>query len=176
MEYHEFLQEVQKPGSKPHTISHCLGSRDAWKWVRKSKWKPLKGYRCSSSLYSEIINEMNLYNLEQLLAGHQVILPHQMGALELIGVSPKVSFEEGSVKSNYRIDWQKTLQYWYEERDARVEKKLVKRVQGIIPSLRYSKKQARYKNQKFYQFRPNRSVVRLLGRKAENEKINALIY
>lgn len=176
MSYQEFLNKIQRCGSKPHNISHCYGARDAWKWVRKNKWESLKGYKCSSSLYGAVIDEVNKMLSEKLLEGHSVDLPHQMGTLRLIAKEGKTGFLEGKIRNNYRVDWKKTLECWYEDDDARKQKIKIKRVQKYIYSLEYLKQHARYRNQKFYQFRVNRSLVRALGDKIENERLNALIY
>lgn len=176
MSYKEFLKNVQKQGSKPHTISHCLGARDAWKWVRKNKWSLLKGNACSSSTYGAVIDEVNKVLSEKLLEGHSIVLPHQMGILKLVAIHSKLSFKDGKLENNYRTDWKKTLEYWYEDEEAFREKKCIKRVQKLLYAIKYLKASARYKNQKYYQFRLNRSLVRALGNKIENEKLNALIY
>lgn len=176
MKYQEFLNDLQKKGSKPHSISHCLGARDAWKKIRKDKWGYLKGNKCSSSLYGAVIDEVNKILSEMLLEGHKIELPHQMGSIELIAAQSKLDYKDGKLKSNYRIDWKKTLEYWYEDNEARRDRRCIKRVQKYIYSILYSKHNARYRNQKFYQFRANRSLVRTLGNKIENEKLNALIY
>lgn len=176
MSYHEFLNTLQKRGSKPHKLTHCLGVRDAWKWVRKNKWKALKGNKCSSADYGTVINEVNKILIERLLEGHSIVLPHQMGTLKLTAVNTKISYKDGKLQNNYRTDWKKTLEYWYEDNEAYKEKKRIKRIQKLLYSIKYIKNSARYKNQMFYQFRVNRGLVRTLGNKIENEKLNALIY
>lgn len=176
MGYQEFLRVLQKQGSKAYKISKCLGARDAWKWVRKNKWELLDKQQCSHTLYGAVVNEMNKILAEQLLEGHQIILPYQMGSLELVAKKERVSFKEGSLHTNYRTDWKKTLKYWYEDEEALREHKQIKRVQKYIYSIKYRKHSAKYKNQRHYMFRANRSLVRALGNKIENEKMNALIY
>lgn len=176
MEYKSFLRQLQKQGSKPHRISHCYGVRDAWKWVRKNQWKALKGTHCSSSTYGAIINLTNKLLVEMLFEGHRIPLPYRMGTLELIATPASIKSLGGEVKSNYRTDWKKTLEYWHEDKEALQQRKRIKRVQKFIYSFYYSKHTAAYRNQRYYQFRVNRSLVRLLGEKIENEKLNALIY
>lgn len=176
MSYQEFLREIQKKGSKAHKISHCYGARDAWKWVRKNNWKSLGNNKCESSLYGAVISRVNQLLAEKVLEGHTLELPHQMGTFVLAAAPSAVSFEEGKMKDNYRVDWQKTLAYWYEDEEAKKSKSLIKRVQKYIYFIRYSKHKARYRNQKYYDFRINRSLVRALGKKADNEKLKVLIY
>ena len=174
MGYQEFLNKLQRRGSNKYKIAHCLGARDAWLWVRRNKWIPLKGNKCSEQLYSEIVSSINLLLVEQLLEGHTIEFPHQMGHLQLISVSPKLKNSNGKYINNYRVDWKKTLDYWYHDEEARKKKQVVKRIQNNIYSIIYSKEGAKYKNQRYYCFRANRSLVRKLGRCIENGRVTAL--
>lgn len=173
MEYQEFLNSLQKRGSKPHHINHCLGSRDAWKWVRKNKWKALGGTPCHQSIYSAIVDTVNKILVEQLLEGHEIEFPHQMGTLKLISAPTKVYVENGELKTNYRTDWKKTLELWYEDEEARNSHKTVKKINSRNYSIKYDKSKARYANRRLYQFRANRSLSKELGRASESRKIIA---
>ena len=174
MSYQAFLNRLQKRGSKPHTISHCLGARDAWKWVRKNKWKLLGHYPVSHTLYSCIIDSVNKILVEQMLEGHRIDLPHKMGSLYLASVPARVAWESGELKTNYRTDWLKTLKLWYEDEEARESHKTVKRIQSDIVFIRYDKQKAVFTNRRFYVFRANRSLVRKVGKAIEERKVNVM--
>lgn len=176
MGYEEFLNKLQKRGSKPHSISHCFGARDAYKWVRKNKWTALKGSKCTDSEYSAVISLVNKHLVELILSGHSIEFPHQMGSLKVVGVPAKVGYVEGKLTNNYRVDWKKTLEYWYNDSEARENRQKVKRISSCIYHIVYDKTCARFRNRKFYQYRINRSLGKALGKKAENQKINTLIY
>lgn len=173
-DYQNFLNDLQKRGSKPHRISHCLGARDAWKWVRKNKWQTLGGKPCPQSLYGEIINAVNWFLVEQLLDGHEVELPYQMGSLLIESQPAKVFMEDGELKNNYRTDWRKTLEYWYEDAEAKATHKTIKRVQNQIYYVNYLKRKAKFRNRRFYRFRPNRSLVKYVGHAVENGSIRGV--
>lgn len=173
--FQEFLNNLQKRGSKPHHISHCLGTRDAWKWVRKNHWEALRGIHCEQSLYSKIINEVNLILSEQILEGHEIEFPHQMGKIVLSAVSSKVYIKDGEVKNTYNIDWKKTLDYWYQNPEARESHKPIKWVQNNLYYIHYYKKHAHFNNRFFYQFRPNRSLLKKMGKVVQTRKIKAEI-
>ena len=176
MNYQEFLTSLQKQGSKPHKLSHSLGARDAWKWVRRNKWEATQHTPVNSSLYGAVISRVNQLLVEKLLEGHIIEFPYQMGILEFTASLAKLEYKDGEIKDNYRIDWKKTLEYWYEDAEAFKNRKLIKRVQHYICKIHYSKLKARYKNQKYYDLRLNRSLVRAMGDKIANERINAKIY
>lgn len=174
-EYQQFLNKLQKRGNNKHTVSHCLGARDAWKWVRTDKWKALNNKKCSASLYSSVINTVNSILAEKLLEGHEIVFPYNMGSVRLIQVPASIKLKEGKVTNNYRTDWKKTLEYWYSDKEARENKIRIKRVQKYLCSIQYCKQRARYRNQRFYSFRANRSLIRQLGRKIENSRLNTLM-
>lgn len=172
-DYDSFLNTLQKRGSKPHSISHCLGSRDAWKWVRRNKWKELGGKPCDQSLYSKVVSHINQILAERLLEGYEIPFMHGMGSLRLSSMEAKVSIENGKVVTNCCIDWKRTLQCWYEDKEMRDAHKTLKWVQKKLYFVRYYKGQAVFKNRRFYSFRPNRSLVKALGRNSARSRLNA---
>ena len=170
-DYQKFLRDLQKWGSKPHKIGHCLGTRDAWKWVRKNKWEALGGKPFDQLMYSKIINNVNKALVEQLLDGHEIEFPFQMGSLILKSRPVVVKFKKGKLINNYRIDWEKTLNYWFEDKEALKKREVVKRIQKNIYSIKYQKDKAKFKNRHFYLFRANRNLVKSLGNVIENGRV-----
>ena len=168
-EFQEYLNKLQKRGSKPHKIRHCLGSRDAFHWVRKNKYKALEGTPCDKLLYSKIVSEVNKALVEMLLEGHQIDFPHKMGYLILTSSPARVAYKDGELKTNYMTDWKKTLQYMYENPDSH---KRIMRVQPLIYAIRYYKTGSPYHNRHFYTFRLNRSLAKKLGAAVEAGKLN----
>lgn len=173
-DYQSFLNRLQKRGSKPHKISHCLGARDAWKWVRRNKWEALDGNPCSQSLYGCIIDTVNEILAEHLIDGHEIELPCRMGSIYLASVPAKVAWEGDELKTNYRTDWLKTLRLYYEDEEARSAHKTVKRVQRDIVFIKYDRTKANYTNKRFYVFRANRSLVRRVGEALEDGRAKAM--
>jgi hypothetical protein len=169
-QYQEFLNQLQKRGSKPHKISHCLGSRDAFHWVRKNKWKATGGKTVDKQLYSKIVSEIHKVLVESLLEGHELELPYQMGSLILVRTPSKVYYDNGELKTNYRTDWKKTLNYrFYEDPEGH---QLIKHIEPFIYTVKYYKRGARYHNRKFYNFRANRSLLREVRAAMERGKMN----
>lgn len=172
-DFQEYLNKLQKRGSKPHKISHCLGTRDAWKWVRKNKWKALGGKPYDQSLYSKIIDEVHKNMVELILEGHIVEFPHRMGNLMLASLPAKVFYDENGIQTTYRTDWKKTLDVWFTDKELQESHKTIKRVHKEIFFIRYQKGSANYHNKRFYSYRANRSLVRKLGEAIERGKVNA---
>ena len=166
-DYQEFLNKLQKKGSKPHKLGHCLGTRDAWKWVRKHRWIRFGGEPVDQLLYSKVINEVNKILVEKMLEGHVFDAPFSMGSFLIASKPARVEVVNGQLLTNYRTDWKKTLQYFYEDEEGRNQHKTIKRIQPDIYYIKYSKHGAKYHNRMFYKFRANRSFVRKLGAAVE---------
>lgn len=171
-DYQKFLGKLQKRGSNPHRIKHCLGSRDAFMWVRKNHWKALEGKKCDKLLYSRIIDAVNQELVELLFEGHEIEFPYQMGTLVINCRPAKVYYKDGEIMTNYKVDWKKTLDYLYTDSEAMENHSRVKRVQPYIYSVRYYKRKARYLNRRFYSFRVNRSLRRNLGIAVEKGRLH----
>lgn len=169
MSYKEFTDRILKRGSHPYKIGKCLGSRDAWKWVRRNKWEATKGIHYSSSIYSSLISLVNKLLIEEVLEGHIVTFPYSMGSL-YIRSNPISIKPDGS--NNYGVDWKKTLEWWHEDPSAFKDKKLIKRCNKAILRIFFHK--GGFKNQKYYSFRVNRSLKQALGRLQETSRIKAL--
>lgn len=171
--YQEFLGKLQKRGSKPHRLRHCLGSRDAFHWVRKNKWKDLDGNPCDKLLYSRIIHEVNRELAEMFLEGHEIEFPYQMGSLVLNCKPSKVEYRDGKIENNYRVDWERTLRYLYDDREALEKHERVKRIGPLIYGARYYKGKAHFLNRRFYFFRLNRSLRRRIGKMVGKGRVHA---
>ena len=169
MSYKEFTDKVLKRGSHPYKIKGCLGSRDAWNWVRKNRWEATEGKRFTSSVYSSLISLVNKLLAEKVLDGHVVTFPYSMGSL-YIRNNPIFIKLDGS--NNYGIDWKKTLEWWHEDPSAYKNRKLIRRHNKSILRIFFHK--GGFKNQKYYSFRVNRSLKQALGKLQENTKVKSL--
>ena len=171
-QYQEFVAKLQKKGSKPHKISHCLGARDAFHWVRKNHWKATGDKPVDKLLYSRIVSEVHTVLVEARREGQEIEFPYQMGSRVLSRTPAKVYYDDdGELKTNYKVDWDRTMDYRYNEDPEGHQ--LIKRIQPFIYTVKYYKKGARFHNRKFYHFRTNRSLIRTVGRAVERGKVSA---
>ena len=69
------------------------------------------------SIYS-IIRKVNEYLADSLLRGHDIVLPHKMGRIEVKKYEARITLEGNKVKTNLPIDWDRTLKLWSEDEEA----------------------------------------------------------
>lgn len=177
MDYTEFQKFknkiVNKKAIREFKVRNSFGVRDCYKDIRKHHWynigRPLK----ESEFYA-IIRGVNDLLAEELLKGNSVTFPEGMGKLELRKFKVGVKLEGDKVKNTYPVDWGKTLQLWYEDDEARVNKTLVRNESKYVYYIKYCKFTATYENQCFYEFVVNRFVKRGLKNRIKNGEIDAL--
>lgn len=159
MNLKEFRKRVLKVDQPRKTsINNSYGVYDAYKYYRKNK--PLdKKYILTESQYFAIIRKLNLMLTEELLSQRDIIFPLSMGKLEVRKWSPEVKLDkDGKVTNNYPIDWDRTLRLWYEDKEAREERFILKKKEKEVFVIRYSKSHAKYKNQSYFEFIVNRAL------------------
>lgn len=159
MSLKEFRKRILKVNqSRKTSITNSYGVYDAYKYYRKNK--PLdKKYIISESQYFSIIRKLNLILGQELLAQRDIIFPLGMGKIEVRKRFPEVKVDkDGKVKNSYPIDWDSTLRLWYEDKDAREERLLLKKKEKEVFIVRYNKSNAKYKNQSYFEFVVNRAL------------------
>lgn len=162
MNEEEFLSKIKNvKGNRVHKVTGSLGVYDAYKWYRKHKPEDKK-FVLTDSQYFHIIREINTLVREELLNSRDLVLPARLGRLEVRGKEPIIKRVGGKIKTNLPIDWQATLQLWYEDSDSLEKKLLVRANVPKVFKIYYNKSKALYNNKSFYQFTPNRELKILL--------------
>lgn len=175
MTYNEFRRFVQNSGCRSYRVSGSIGSYDAYKWIRKNHWLNIGRPLTEHEFYS-IIRRVNNYLADSFLKGQDIKFPHKMGQLELRKYDAKFSIEEGKVKTNLPIDWDRTIKLWYEDEEAYKEKTLVKVEEKEIYKVYYNKQLADYRNMVFYGFNVNRELKRKIKQRIKEEKLDAFKF
>ena len=174
IELKEFKKKIRKANNhRVYSIRNSLGVYDAYKYYRKNKPKD-KQYILSESQYFSIIRRVNLLLIEQLLNNNDVILPCRVGAIELRKFGSTFSIDnKGKVKTNLPIDWNKTLELWYEDEEAYKNRTLIKMEEKEIFKIYYNKWSANYENRSFYEFIFNKDLKTKLKQKIREGIIDA---
>lgn len=164
----EFRREVLKV-DKPriHKIKNSFGTYDAYKYIRKNKWFDI-GQPISEHDFYSIIRKVNNLLAEHLINGNDIILPCRMGSLEIRKFAAYISIDDGKIKTNLPIDWDRTLKLWSEDEEAYKKRTLVKMEEKEIFKVYYNRIKANYNNKGFYEFFVNRDIKRRLKQKIKN--------
>lgn len=170
----DFKRRIKK-GNHPreYKIRNSLGVYDGYKYYRKNKPKDKK-YVLTESQYFAIIRKINLMLADEICNGNEVILPHHMGAIELRKYYGNVRVDEnGKLHVNLPIDWNKTLELWYEDEESYKKRTLVKMEEKEFFKIYYNRETANYENKAFYEFTFNRDLRIGLKQKIKEGVIDA---
>ena len=174
MTYEEFRISTLKANQKKHhfKIHNSYGIKDAYRWCIKNK---LFDKTISEKDFRVIINTLNLSLQDQLLQGKDIKLPEFMGRIEVRKYKTYVDFEEGKLVTNLKIDWDKTLRLWFEDKEAYNNKTLIRCETKEKFKIIYNKRKAKYNNKIFYEFTPTRDLKLKLKEKINNNSFDALL-
>lgn len=174
MGYEEFRDKIlRRQSRKNFKVSNSWGVYDCYKHIRKNHWynigRPLK----EQEFYA-IIRGINELLAEELSNGNEVVFPYKMGKLEIRKLQVGVSLVDGKLKNTYPIDWKETIKLWYEDKEAHMNKTLVRNTKGVVFYIKYTKFGATYENQCFYEFVVNRFLKKALQKNVKKGKIETL--
>ena len=157
-DFEAFRKAIKKvSGKRHHKIKNSYGIYDAYKDIRKNQWFDI-GKPLSESEFYSIIRTYNKHIVNNILQGKEVQLPQGMGNFEIRKRRPNIRIENGKLKITHPIDWDATLRLWYEDKDSRNNKILVRDEKPETFYFYYNKISAKYNNKSFYEFRPMRQV------------------
>ena len=174
MTYEDFRIDTLKANKKKHhfEIRDSYGTKDAYRWCIKNR---LINKSLSEKDFRIIINTLNQSFQDQLLQGKEAKLPASMGRIEVRKFNTFVGLEEGRIRTNRAVDWDRTLRLWYEDEESREAKTLVRCETDEKFKFYYNKKTATYNNKIFYDFTPARSLKLKLKELIDKQGFDALL-
>ena len=171
IEFKKRVKNVSAP--RKHKVRNSLGVGAAYLYVQSNKWFNI-GHPIKESLFQQIIRGVNSQLALELAEGRNVVFPLNMGTLEVRKSDRFVRFNNGKIETNYRINWDKTLELWAEDKEAYNERKLIRDVDSKERyTIFYNRKTANYENKSYFQFRPNRGIIVTLGQNIKHGYIDA---
>lgn len=155
-EFKRRIKKVNQP--REYKVRNSLGVYDGYKYYRKNK-PDSKEYVLTESQYFSIIRKINLLLVDELLIGNDVRLPKSMGTIEIRKYDRRVRLgKDGKIHTNLPIDWDRTLELWYEDEEAFRDKTLVRVEEGEIFKIYYNRESATYNNNSYYEFLFNKDL------------------
>jgi nucleoid DNA-binding protein len=166
----DFKTSIKKANAKKeHKVTASLGMREAFRYyTKKSKSLSEKDFR-------RVIRYINILLQESLASGEDINLPCRMGRLELRKFKTSVSFRNGKMVTNLPIDWNETLNLWYEDKESFKTKKKVRMEVPEVFRVYYKKSTANYNNKSFFTFKVNRDLKQKLKINIINKKVDAFL-
>jgi nucleoid DNA-binding protein len=166
----DFKTSIKKANAKKeHKVTASLGMREAFRYyTKKSKALDEKDFR-------RVIRYINILLQESLASGEDINLPCRMGRLELRKFKTSVSFRNGKMVTNLPIDWNETLNLWYEDKESFKTKKKVRMEVPEVFRVYYKKSTANYNNKSFFTFKVNRDLKQKLKINIVNKKVDAFL-
>lgn len=174
VELREFKRKVKKVNSsRVHKVKNSLGIRQAFLYAQSHKWFDI-GQSLKEQQFQQIIREINDQLAFELMEGRPIVFPEKMGCLEVRKTERYVKKDGDKFKTNYRIDWDKTLELWCEDKEAFSNKTLVRDINETERFIiLYNRADADYQNKCYMQFRPVRSIKKILGQNVKQGKIES---
>jgi hypothetical protein len=159
--FKKFIKDVKRVSSTRETSSsRSFGVYDSYKWIRKNKWfdigRPLKEHE-----FYSIIRAVNTIIASNIAKGEDFTLPCRLGRIELRKYNPRISIVDNKIVYPIPIDWDRTLKLWYEDKEAKNKKTLIRVEDKNIYKLYYNKNRADYTNKSFF--------ILLFNRELKNE-------
>lgn len=173
MDYREFRIKTLKAAGKKHfKVRNSYTLRSIYRALKRDKKIPAD---MTEQQFSLIIKEVHKAYIEHFLLGSDIVFPLHMGRIELKKYNTKVDFVDGKLKTNYPIDWNRTLHWWHEDSQAKEQKKVLRHEPKYVFRIMYTKSKAKFTNKIFYKFTPARSFKTVLRERIINNQIDAFL-
>lgn len=168
MEIKEFRNNILKLNSpKKHTITNSYGVHYFYKVFRQM----YPEITIEKGLFCKIVRDINKEIMECLFRNSRFSLPHRIGHFYIVEYDTYVRFENGKIKTNMPVDWNKTYEYWFNNPNIE-KKKVIRNEVKVMYRLCFLKKGCFYKNRKKVRFRFNRSIKKELSLRIKENKIS----
>lgn len=163
----QFRSMVRGPQAPQQKVRNSWGVYDYYKYYRKTKPKGHE-YVLTESQYFAIIRKINQKLADQLLRYEPVQLPLQMGVIEIFRKPVNDQIVDGRLKTDRLIDWDKTLELWYNDPEEYKKKTLIRYEWKEKFLIKYFFSKALFTNRSFYEFRANKSLAERLMKQVKD--------
>lgn len=175
----EFKIRIKKANTSKkghYKITNSYGVYDYYKYYRKIRPRE-KEYALTDSQYYAIIRKVNELLAKDIAWCREIKLPHGMGNIEARKSPRRITIDEnGKPKTNLAIDWNRTLELWYEDEESYNNKTLLRINAGEIYKIYYDKTSHAIINKSFFDFVFSRDIKRRLKYNIKTGLIDALEF
>lgn len=162
-------KNVSKP--RKHTATHSFGTFDFYNDYKKEA-KKNSAEVIPYLLFSKIVFAINKGIALNLAIGNSVNLMCGLGILEVRkrDISPSID-ENGNLKLTSPVNWQATLDLWYEDDEARLDKTLVRIEDPYVYKISWNRSKSKFVNQSYFKLKRCRSLKLLIKEGINNKQI-----
>ena len=145
--YSDYIKQIKKVDApRKQKMTNSYAKYDYWRYYSHNKPKGKK-FIMSSSAFYKIIEAVSVEFATLFATTGELHLPNGMGRLEMSAFESEPKLDaNGNLKFNAPIDWNSTLKLWYEDKEAREEKIVIRSSRRIALKCSYNKFKANYKN------------------------------
>lgn len=154
---------LKRDKPRKHTIKNSFGLKDCYDSIKD---KTDINYK----IFSSIIKDINKGIIRKLVEEGKTIYFPYVGKVFLIKKDvPKII--NGKLNQGLCIDWNKTLEWWYEDPEARKNKSLIRQDYSKVLAVTFRKNS--FKNNTFFKFSLCRTAKNILSNNIKECKIDA---
>ena len=84
--------------------------------------------------YSKIIGKVNKYLVEELLKSGTIRFPLNMGGISICKIPINTRLVDNKIRTNKWVDWNKTLNLWYEDEQSYKKRTLIRQLNKVLVS------------------------------------------
>lgn len=173
--FNEFRDSIKRVSeSRNHKITNSYGVYDAYKYNRKNGWK-YTNKKVSEGDYYKVIRRVGDYIAQVVSNGDTIKFPDKMGKIGVFKRVTTPTIVDGKLIVKKPIDWSKTIEYWFEDEDARNKRELIYSTNKEVFKLIYHSTYADYNNKHYYEFKFNRDIKQKLKLNIQNNCIDAML-
>lgn len=144
----------------PHKIGKCFGVVDYYNYYRT---QVNKKYKVDKPTYLLILGKVIDEFTGILCNGDEVNLPYGLGKIiPQYNTSEIYIGKDSKLKNIGRVDWVSTYKLWYQDKEARENKILIRHTNKKRTLFRWEKRHSRFANRSFYTFSFSRAIRREL--------------
>ena len=177
MELNDFKTMIaKKSGHKRKTVvSNSYGLNDYYKYYKEESINNNNEF-LSYKDFSAIIKSINNKIRDKFTNGYvDFKFPYQLGKLEIVKIPIIKKIVDGKLKTTAFVDWSKTMELWFEDKEAFDNKQLVKSTNNNIFRIKYDRVCADFTNKVYTDFYPNRELKNKLKENIRSGKIDAYV-
>lgn len=159
-------------GKRDFKVTNSYNTMDYLKYYREL-YKDRPDKKLTYEQFFAIIQLMGKKLADEYLRSGEIYFPYNMGFITLYKIDKTPKIKDGKLQVTKPIDWNSTLELWYEDEEAEREKILVRYNERQTFRTKYSNFGTRHKNKSFFDFKIVRALQKRIKELSTNNELEA---